>query len=209
MKSAVFFTVCLSLIFCLVGFVPAQASEPVGWDADSWEAGGSGRTGTGSSIGLKTVVASLQNLFESIDTLYSPVPLTLSGGIKPEPQPIFAGKDSEKSVLGIATDNSSVASVVYFRTRGDGLKTYSLDPDFDSVSRQEANDISRDEPEVREEAENQSRGEVWGAKIAKAEKEVGYWFKDSGVLLTLLGLAGLTVMVVIVVLAHKALKSKD
>ena len=171
-------------------------------------------------------LAGLDRLFHPTFEIVSPVPLRLGLGVKPQPEVVFGGGSSESdSRLRQETDSSSPSSaVVFFQERGDGVRVYSLTGDFDdTVGRgkvsgkpskplteshppeadQSPPEADQSPPEADQSPPGVDRGEVWGARIARSEKEVSGWAKDSGVTLTLLGVVGIAFLTVIVMVGRK------
>ena len=125
--------------------------------------------------------------------IVSPVPLRLGLGVKPQPESVF-GEGFSRSSSGPAGKESQLAdsfpSVIFFREGEGGVRIYSLTGDFSEPLGKEKRAVDEVNPSSR----RADRGEVWGARIALVEKELGGWTRDSGVVLALFGIVGLIVI---------------
>jgi len=183
----------LSLFFILALFLSFPPRLVYGWGNVSEEVGETGRIGEGEAGEVRSLWGGLwagfDRLFHPLVEIVSPVPLRLTKGIKPLPEPLFDGEN----------EGEPKAASFFVQEKSKDCSVYSLDGDF-AAPIGESDSGSRVSPEL---TEPQDRGEVWGARIAEGEKEVTSWFQDSGVMLVLLGVVGIALLVAVFLIGRR------
>lgn len=138
--------------------------------------------------------------------IYSPVPVRLSGGVKPVPSAVFELPEEEiedaeeKNVLGVR--KGELPTVYFYFENEAGLKVYSLEGEWAKENTVSTVD-SKDSESVTKSKKPEDAGEVWGERIASAEEEIMSWTRDTGVILSVIVLAGLSVLGVLVLVIRK------
>lgn len=138
-SSAVFFLV-------IVGVTLARPRQ-----AFALETGSTTAEAEGSVLAL---FASLRRLFFGSTEVLSPLIVERSGGINPQPTPVYSEGGLSDSVENVGSGGSPTETA--------------------------------DEDSARLGLASSSAGEVWGAKIDRAAKEVSSWTADSNVLIGLI-----------------------
>jgi len=161
------------------------------------------KTGSKGLWFLSELKLMVDHTLHPVREIYSPLPLRLGRGVLPHPEVIFEVESANEDVLGVRTSGEPQAPSVFVRGVG-SAKEYSLTGDFlDTVGEKSVG--SRHTYNLST-TKLQSRGEIWGARIAKMESEVSSWFNDSGVTITFLVTVGALLLALVIMLARKILR---
>ncbi len=180
----------LGLLLVLIIFSWAAPSSSFGWGEVSEDTEGMGEEERETAGLWDGLWVGFGRLFRPVSEVVSPVPLQLTKGIKPLPEPLFGGEEEEGGLP---------ATSFFIQERSKDYSVYSLDGDFASPTGKSGSG-GREDAGL---AAPRDRGEVWGTRIAEGEREVGSWFQDSGVMLALLGTVGITVLVAVFLIGRR------
>lgn len=139
---------------------------------------------------LRDFQRSFIQLFQPVTEFFSPVPVQLGLGIKPQPEPILALPSEPASAEPTPTEEDPVATGESFYVRRDshGFARYSLNGDFSVLgSYFDASDDSTAKSSNASSTVPVTKTDVWAGRFAAAEEEVSNWSTDSGTILFLLG----------------------
>ena len=157
---------------------------------------------------LELTLIGVKDIFIEKQIVYSPLPLTLSGGIKPRPTAVFSenfARGDEKNsqdVLGAKVEK--LPTKYFYRENKSGLKVYSFEDGQHNLNADQTVG-SKDVDELTEKVSADNRGEVWGARIAGIESEIKSCIKDSGVILSAIVVSLLVVLWFLVFFIRKIL----
>lgn len=139
---------------------------------------------------LRDFQRSFIQLFQPVTEFFSPVPVQLGLGIKPQPEPILALPSETSSTEATPTEEDSAATGESFYVRRDsrGFAKYSLNGDFSVLgSHFDASDDSTAKSSNASSTVPVTKTDVWAGRFAAAEEEISNWSTDSGTILFLLG----------------------
>jgi len=176
-----------------------QVGSPSGWEveAEKDSSGGDRERARGLGELLGDFELTVEQIFHPAVEFLAPLPLRLGLGVKPHPEPIFKSDESEMEAGTWVSEPEGTSFFV--RKLGKEVSVYSLSGDFSDLTKKKtANGTLSSNVTTAK-----NRGEVWGAKIARGEGEMSGWFKDSGVILALIGVVGIAVLVVIFLVVRR------